>query len=355
MKALFLAGGNGSRLQPLTNKVPKPMVPIMNKPLLERTMINLKKSGISEIVISNCYKPYYIRDYFGNGKELGLKIQYIVEDLPMGTGGAVKKAESQFDESFIVFNSDILSNMDIKKMMDFHKSKHALVTIAVTEVQNPSMYGVIEYDQRDYAISFTEKPKQEQITSKHINAGIYIFEPEIFRQIPANCVVSLERDIFPKILEKGGKIAVYKSSDYWMDIGTPEKYMQAHMDIMDKKCRLFDSYFGREKVICGKNTSIHPDAEIVGLAYIGDNVKIDAKALISYSVIGSNSYIAKGSTVIGSIVWEDVIINRGTWLMNTIVLSNCVIGRNQEFLDTVVADEINQTIAMEKRLQQAVI
>ncbi|HEY5585913.1 MAG TPA: nucleotidyltransferase family protein [Ruminiclostridium sp.] len=203
MKALLIAGGKGIRLHPLTNKLPKPMVPIMNKPLLERTMVHLKKSGISEIVISSCYHSQNIKDYFGNGEHLGLNIQYIVEDIPLGTGGAIKKAQDQFKDTFIVFYSDILSDIDIQKMIIYHKNSHAIATIAVTEVQNPSSYGVIEYDTKGYAVSFIEKPEPEQISSNLINAGIYIFEPQILKEIPINSVVSLEREIFPKILATG--------------------------------------------------------------------------------------------------------------------------------------------------------
>lgn len=342
MKALFLAGGKGVRLQPLTDKVPKPMVPIMNKPLLERTIINLKKSGITEIVISTCYQPDYIKNYFGDGEQLGLKIQYIVEDLPMGTGGAIKKAESQFKDSFIVFNSDILSDIDIQKMMDLHKSSHALATIAVTEVEDPSAYGVIEYDTNGYAVSFIEKPKPEQISSNFINAGIYIFEPEILRKIPANNVVSMEREIFPKILENGHKIAVYKDSSYWIDIGTLEKYKQVHMDIMNKKCRLVDYYFDKDNIILGKNVRIHHTAKILGPVYIGDNVEIGAKAVISSSVIGNNACIGFGSRVIGSILWNDVKICSEVRLINTIVTSNSYICKNLNYLNTVFSEEINQ-------------
>ncbi|MFA6309108.1 MAG: nucleotidyltransferase family protein, partial [Clostridia bacterium] len=168
MKALFLAGGNGTRLHPLTENVPKPMVPIMNKPLIERTMVNLKKFGITDIVISNCYKPYYMKKYFGDGKKLGLNIQYVVEDYPLGTGGAIKNTESHFDDTFVIFNSDILFDVDIKKMLDFHKSRHALITIAVTEVEDPTVYGVIDVDQMDYAVSFKEKPKLEDVSSNFI-------------------------------------------------------------------------------------------------------------------------------------------------------------------------------------------
>ena len=146
-------------MKPLTDGIPKPMIPVMNKPLLERTMMKLKKNGITEMVISTCYRPDYIKDYFGDGKLFGLDIKYIVEDTPLGTGGAIKKAEAQFDDTFIVLNSDIVSDIDIQKMIDFHKRKKAVVTIAVTEVEDPSAYGVIEYDTNGYAVSFVEKPK----------------------------------------------------------------------------------------------------------------------------------------------------------------------------------------------------
>lgn len=340
MKALFLAGGMGTRLQPLTDKLPKPMVPIMNKPLLERTMFNLKKCGISEVVISTCYQPDYIKDYFGNGNKLNLKIEYIVEDSPMGTGGAIKKAEDYFKESFVVFNSDILSDIDLNKMIDFHKSKQALATIAVTEVQDPSMYGVIEYDSEGNITSFKEKPKPGETLSKSINAGIYIFEPDIFKEIDANRAISIEREIFPKILEKAQKIGAYQSGSYWMDIGTIEKYKQTHKDIMDGKCRLVDCDFNNENISFGKDVKIHPDSKIIGPAYIGDNTVIGAKAIIKNSVIGNNVSIDEGSRITGSILWDDVIISKNARLMNTIVMSNCCVGKSTNLLNTIYDSEI---------------
>ena len=342
MKALFLAGGMGTRLQPLTDKLPKPMVPIMNKPLLERTMLNLKKCGISEVVISTCYHPEYIKDYFENGTKLNLKIHYIVEDTPMGTGGAIKKAEAYFKEPFVVFNSDILSDIDLKKMMDFHKSKHVLATIAVTEVKDPSMYGVIEYDTNGYALSFKEKPKLGQTLSKSINAGIYIFEPEIFKEIAGNRAVSIEKEIFPKLLEEAKKIGVYKSHCYWMDIGTIKKYIQAHKDIIAGKCKLVDCHFNKENISLGKNVKIHPEAKIIGPAYIGDNVTIAANVTIKNSVIGNNVSIAEESYITGSVLWKDVSIGKNVTLANSIVLTNCCVEENTELLDSVYDNELTE-------------
>lgn len=346
MKALFLAGGNGTRLHPLTENVPKPMVPIMNKPLIERTMVNLKKFGISDIVISNCYKPYYMKKYFGDGKKLGLNIQYVVEDYPLGTGGAIKNTETHFNDTFVIFNSDILFDVDIKKMFEFHKSRHALMTIAVTEVEDPTVYGVIDVDQMDYAVSFKEKPKLEEVSSRFINAGIYIFEPEVFKQIPAGTVVSLEREVFPKILDNGDKIAVFKNDGYWMDIGTPEKYMQAHKDIMNKKGTLFNSYFNKRNIVVGENVSIHPKAIIEGSVFIGDNVKIGANVYISNSVIGNNITISPESKVIDSILWDDVNIGRDAKLYSTIILSGSNISRNSVFSKTIITSKENQSIAI---------
>jgi mannose-1-phosphate guanylyltransferase len=335
MKALFLAGGKGLRMQPLTDTLPKPMVPVMNKPLLERTMMNLKKNGITDMVISTCYRPDSIKNYFGNGKRLGLDIQYIVEDTPLGTGGAIKKAESHFDDTFIVLNSDIVSDIDIKKMIDFHKSKKALVTIAVTEVEDPSAYGVIETDANGYAVSFVEKPLPGQASSNYINAGIYIFEPEVLKDIAADCVVSVERDTFPKILAEGNKMGVFKNEGYWIDIGTLEKYRQVHLDILSKKCRLVGCGLENEYMVLGQNVKIHPTVRIFGSVYIGDNVEIGAKAVICNSVIGNDSLVGPECRIVECILWNDVKVSGNVRLKKTIVPSGSLICTSMNYSDTV--------------------
>lgn len=346
MKALFLAGGNGTRLYPLTENVPKPMVPIMNKPLLERTMMNLKQYGISEMVISSCYKPQYITNHFGDGKDFGLDIQYFVEDFPMGTGGAIKNTESQFNDTFVIFNSDVLIDIDIKKMLDFHKSRQALVTIAVTEVEDPTMYGVIDADRLDYAVSFKEKPNREDITSNYINAGIYIFEPEVLRQIPSDSVVSIERETFPKVLATSGKIAVYKNRGYWMDIGTPEKYLRAHKDILDKKGPLYKSYFKKNNIITEENAIVHPRAVLEGSVILGDNVRIGPGAYLADTVVGSNVSIGAESEIVGSVIWDNVNISKNVRLYSTIVLSGSTVIRDSEYSKAIITNKLNQRIAI---------
>lgn len=320
MKALFLAGGMGTRLRPLTDKLPKPMVPMMGKPLLERNLIKLKDCGVNEIILSTCYKSQKIEEYFGDGTELGFKIHYVCEDIPLGTGGAIKNTEEFFDDTVIIFNADILSEINITDMMKFHKEKSAAVTIAVTKVENPSAYGVIEYNEDLYAESFTEKPKPSEIRSNYINAGIYIFEPNVLKEIPDFQVVSIERETFPLLLKKGYAVAVYKSDAYWMDIGTVEKYVQAHEDILNGTCPLIEFKDENQGIFIGKNTIIPPATTIVAPVYIGENTNIGARAIIGPdAIIGNNCTVGPNSIIMDSIVWDRVTIKDHSTVSNIIL------------------------------------
>lgn len=322
MKALFLAGGMGTRLKPLTDDLPKPMIPMMAKPLLERNMLKLKACGVDEIVLSTSYKPQKIKEYFGDGTKLGLKIHYVCEDIPLGTGGAIKNTQEFFDDTFLIFNADILSNIDILDMLKFHREKHASVTIAVTEVDNPCQYGVIEYNEDLYAQSFTEKPKLTEIKSNYINAGIYIFEPEILKEIPDSQVVSIERETYPLLLDKGYPIAVYKSRGYWMDIGTVEKYKQAHKDILNGSYSLPELGENMQGVFIGSNTKIHATAKITAPVYIGENTRIDAYTTIGpNTIIGNHCKVGMNSKVINSIIWDKISIQNSSYISGTILNS----------------------------------
>lgn len=322
MKALFLAGGMGTRLKPLTDDLPKPMVSIMGKPLLERNMIKLKNSGVDEIILSTSYKPHKIKEYFGDGAKLGLKIHYVCEDIPLGTGGAIKNAQKFFDETFIIFNADILSNIDIIDMLKFHREKHAAVTIAVTRVENPSQYGVIEYNEELYAESFTEKPKPSEIKSNYINAGIYIFEPDVLKEIPDSKVVSIERETYPLLLEKGYPIAVYKSKEYWMDIGTIDKYRQAHRDILNGSYPLPELGRNARGIFIGVNTKIHATAKITAPVYIGENTRVNANSTIGpNTIIGNNCRVGMNSKIINTIVWDKISIQNSSDLSGIILNS----------------------------------
>lgn len=320
MKALFLVGGLGTRLRPLTDRMPKPMVPVMGKPLLERNMEALKLHGIREIVLSTCYRPEVIEQYFGNGSDFGLKIHYVCEESPLGTGGAIKNCEEYFDDTFLVFNADILSNINYSEMLRYHKRKKADVTIAVTQVENPSAYGVIEYDEDGYAYLFKEKPAPHEVVSHFINAGVYVFEPSVLWKIASGRPVSVEREVFPKLLEQGRKIAVYKGCNYWLDIGTPEKYIQAHRDGFEGRLHLPEINFHERAVYSASDPHISGTAVLRGPVCLGRNVRIEAGAAVGPNVvIGDNGQIGKKCKVANSILWNNVVLEDGAELSECIV------------------------------------
>ena len=349
MKALLLAGGKGTRLKPLTNNLPKPMVPILGIPLLKRTIMYLKQFGIDEIILSICYQPTEIFSYFGNGDELGIKISYAIEDIPLGTGGAIKNAEPYIDDTFIVLNSDIVSNLNLSDLLKFHKSKHSIATISLTSVSNPTQYGVVELKD-GYILSFKEKPNPNEVTSNMINAGLYIFEPEILKHIPNNIVVSIEKDIYPVLINKGFKLSGYHEPFYWMDIGTPEKYMQVHYDILDNKFSLVNqlniqTLYGN--ILQSSNIKIRPTAKIVEPVYLGNNVEIGPKALIGpYAIIGDNVKINSSARIVNSIVWNNVTVGKSTVINNTIIGSNCKIGNTTEICNTIFVEGSEEPVAI---------
>lgn len=345
MKALFLAGGMGTRLRPLTDRIPKPMVPVMGKPLLERTLETLKVHNVDDIILSTCYKRNAIEKYFGDGSNFGLKIHYVSEDFPLGTGGAIKDCEKYFDDTFFIFNADILSNINFSEMLRYHKRKKADVTIAVIRVDNPSAYGVIEYDENDYASSFREKPAPREVASHFINAGVYIFEPEVIRSIPSGRVVSVEREIFPKLIKNGLKIAVYKGCNYWLDIGTPEKYIQAHRDGFEGKLRLPETNFQEHAVYSRLNAEISGTATLRGPVYLGQNVRIEDGAVVGpYVVVGDNGVVGKKSEIANSILWDNVVVEDGVKMTGCVVTDDSIIKSASRYTHVIYTPETVKAI-----------
>jgi mannose-1-phosphate guanylyltransferase len=340
LKALFLAGGMGTRLRPLTNHIPKPMVPVMGVPLLARSVRELKRCGISEIVLSTCYCSDRIEKYFGDEINNGLKIQCVCEGKPLGTGGAIKNCQKYFDGTFLIFNSDILSNIDVKAMVDFHKKNHADVTIAAAQVKDPSSYGVIEYDSDDKIVSFTEKPKSGEEKSNYINAGVYVFEPKVLDLIPSGIPVSVERDTFPLLLKKGYHMAVFRKSEYWIDIGTPEKYMQAHKDIFDGSCSIPENNFKNDKIYGLANAKLDPTVKIKGPVWFGKNVHIGANAVIGPNVVIGNGFEAgRGCEITNSVIWSNVSVGSGVDIEHSVITSGCHIENGTQCANTIYSQE----------------
>lgn len=315
MKAVILIGGEGTRLRPLTCNIPKAMVPILNRPFLEHLLYYLKKNGVTEVILAMGYRPDSIESRLGCGDHLGVQITYLTEDSPLGTAGAVKHAERFLDETFIVFNGDILSEIDLRAMIKRHQDVKPKASIALTPVENPTIYGVVETDSRGMVKRFVEKPGWDEVTTNMINAGIYILEPEVLAHIPSSAPCMFEHHLFPLLLEMGEPVMSYPSDDYWIDIGTPGKYLKTNHDLLLR--------WDTADIRTEGESKIHPTAQIEGPVLIGEGCFIDEDVRIKGpAVIGSQCRLARGVVMEGAVLWG------GIQVAEEVILRNCVIGSN---------------------------
>ena len=338
MKAVILVGGEGTRMRPLTYTIPKAMLPVLNQPFLEHFFRYLKRHGVDEIILAVGYLPERIQTYFGDGSSFGLKLTYVVEDSPLGTAGGVKNAERYLDDLFFVFNGDIFTDIDLREMMSFHREKKAKVSIALTPVEDPSFYGVVETDAQGRVRRFVEKPRREEATTNLINAGIYIIDQEVLRDIPPQTHFMFEYHLFPKLLEKGVPIYGYPSSAYWIDMGTPQKYLKLHHDLLQGKSLSF-TY---DEEIKGAQNIIHPTAQIEGAVILGSRCIIGAEVRVrGPTVIGSDCQIHDGAVIDGALLWSHVLVGRRALLKDCIIGNNCLIGDGSHILhESVLADNV---------------
>ena len=331
MKAILLAGGKGTRLRPLTIHTPKPVVPIFNRPFLEYQIDLLKQvPEIDEVILSLNYQPRRIEEIFGDGSDLGIKIRYVVEPAPLGTGGAIKYAGDNLTESVVVFNGDVLTEIDLGAVLRLHRERKARATIVLTPVDNPSAYGLVETDADGNIRRFLEKPKPEEITTNHINAGIYVLEPETFDRIPSDVAWSIERSYFPSLIERDETFVAYVYDGYWIDIGTPEKYTEVHRDIMDGRFSA-GPFQGMPppRLFISPEARIEDGAVVEGPCFIDEGVLVKAGARIGpHSVIGKQTQVEEDAVVDGSIIWPNCRISRDATVRNSIVGRNCHLGRN---------------------------
>jgi len=316
LKAVILAGGEGTRLRPLTYEMPKPMLPVVNRPFLEHTIAYLKQYQIEDIVLTVSYLPEVIQDYFGDGSNLGVRLAYAVEDSPLGTAGAVKNAECHLDSTFVVLNGDIFTELDIADMLALHRRRGARATIALTWVDNPCAFGVVETGSEGKVKRFVEKPSPDQVTSHWINAGIYILEPEVLEYVPPNNFYMFEKGLFPHLLELGQPVYGYSFSGYWLDMGTPEKYRQLNYDLLLLKARsaLIGS-LSKEGLHCGQGVVIHPSAKVTGPVVIGDRGSISRGVhILGPAVVGADCRIGEGARVERAVLWRGVNVDAGATL-----------------------------------------
>jgi mannose-1-phosphate guanylyltransferase len=322
VKAVILVGGKGTRLYPLTLGTPKSMVPILNKPFLEHMISYLKKYDILDIILAMGYLPDPIQSYFYDGSEFGVRITYLVEDKPLGTGGAVKNAEFLLEEPFFVFNGDVLTEIDLGNMARVHRETGTSVTMALTPVDDPSLYGVVETDASGMVKQFVEKPSRDEAPTNMINAGIYIIEPEILGRIPSETFFMVERELFPVLLEEGQSISSYASDAYWIDIGTTDKYLKVNHDLLSREDL-------SSTCLQSDNDTSHHEAIIEGPVLLGKNCALGENVRIKGpAVIGDKCEVGDNATVEGAIVWQNSKMGRSSLLENCIIASNCHVGDN---------------------------
>lgn len=321
LKAVILAGGKGTRLRPVTCELPKPMVPVLNIPLMEHLILLLKKHGIRDIGVTLMYLPQKIKSYFGDGSKWGVRLQYFIEDNPCGTAGSLLHAASFLNEPFIVLSGDCITDIDLTEAIAFHRHQRTLATIVLTRCNNPMDFGIVMIDDAGRIISFLEKPTLSEVFSNIVNTGIYVLEPDILNYIEPGHPFDFSRELFPKLLESGLGLSGYITDRYWSDVGSVENYLNAHKDIFDKKTDLFPIFKSNmHRVITGKYTVIEPTAMVHGPCVIGNNCYIGHFAVIdSYTVIGNNCIIEDHSYIQKSILHNNITIGSGCEISGSIV------------------------------------
>lgn len=322
MKAVIMAGGEGTRLRPLTSTRPKPMVPIVNQPVMEHILGLVKHHGITEIVATLAFMPQVIEDYFGDGEEWGTNITYAVEESPLGTAGSVKNAEEALrGEPFVVISGDALTDIDLTSVIKFHNSHNGPVTIALKRVPDPLDFGVVITDERGKVQRFLEKPTWGQVFSDTINTGIYVLDPIVFDFIPEGKAYDFSSELFPALMAAGHDLYGFEVDGYWCDVGSLESYVAVHRDILDGKTMLYvPGARARNDVWVGKGADIDPGAVIGTKVVIGENTRVRAGARVDdYTVIGDNCLVGYDTVIEHSIVWSDSFIGAGSEVRGAVV------------------------------------
>ncbi|HUY22222.1 MAG TPA: NDP-sugar synthase [Acidimicrobiales bacterium] len=341
MKAVVLLGGEGTRLRPLTYTTPKQLLPVAEVPMLERVLAHLARHGVDEAVLSLGYQPDAFLAAYPNGEAAGVHLVYAVEPEPLDTAGAVAFAarHAGIDETFIVVNGDVLTDVDTSALVAFHRSHGAAATIQLTAVPDPSRFGVVPTDEDGRVLEFVEKPDPGTAPTNLINAGTYVLEPEVIERIPAGRRVSVERETFPALASEGAVYAL-ASEAYWLDTGTPVAYLQANADLLDGT-RPGVPAPGAREVTAGVWVLDDPEVagEVRGPSLVGDGATVQAGATVDGSVIGAGSVVEAGAHVEGSVLLPGARVEAGARVTGSILGRHCAVGRDCELTPvTVIGD-----------------
>jgi len=314
MQAIVLVGGEGTRLRPLTYSVPKPMVPLIDRPFMEHVLLRLRDAGIDEVVLAACYLPEAIERHFGDGTKLGMRLHYVIEEQPLGTAGALKNVERYITGPFFVFNGDILTSLDLGAMMEFHRRSGGLGTLHLIPVDDPTAFGCVERNGDGRITRFVEKPKPEEVTTNYVNAGTYLLEREVLDRIPSGRAVSVERETFPQLISGKRPLYAYGTDDYWIDIGRPENYLKANLDILRGAMPL-------------RSVGASAVASVKRPSFVGAGSLVDDGAEVGPGVVlGRNCRIAAGARVYESVLWDDVTVEAGARIEGAILAGSVRVG-----------------------------
>lgn len=362
-----MAGGSGSRLRPITCELPKPMVPVMNRPLTEYTLELLKLHRFREVAVTLQYLPEKIKNHLGDGNRFGLNLHYYIEEEPLGTAGSVKNAASFLDETFIVISGDALTDFDLTHALEFHRQKGSMATLVLTSVENPLEYGIVITAPDGRITRFVEKPGWGEVFSDTVNTGIYILEPEVLELFEPGKMFDFSKDLFPILLERGDPMFGCVMPGYWCDIGNFEQYCQAHRDIMDGKVALrLNAEEGERGIWMEKDVQVHPYTYLRPPVYIGAGSVLGPRVSIQESVIGPQNTIEEQASLKRSITWRGVCLEkksvlRGAVLCNSVrleprvnVYEGAVIGDDSVIEEeTVIKPEVK--VWPEKRVESGIV
>jgi mannose-1-phosphate guanylyltransferase / phosphomannomutase len=331
-----MAGGEGTRLRPMTANQPKPLLPVVNKPIMEHVLRLLRRHGFDETVVTVQFLASMVRNYFGDGEESGMSLQYATEDIPLGTAGSVKNAEDALrDSPFLVISGDALTDIDLSDLVRFHKDHAALVTVALARVPNPLEFGIVIADEEGRIQRFLEKPTWGQVFSDTVNTGIYVMEPEVLADVPRGESVDWSADVFPHLLERGAPVYGWVADGYWEDVGTHEAYHRVQADVLSGKVKAdIDGFEMSPGIWVAEGAEVDPDAILTGPMCIGDYAKIEAGAqLREFTVIGSNVVVKEGAFLHRATVHNNVYVGVGA------TLRGCVIGKNTDVMSSARIEE----------------
>jgi mannose-1-phosphate guanylyltransferase / phosphomannomutase len=343
MKAVVMAGGEGTRLRPLTSNQPKPMVPIVGKPCMEHILELLREHGLTDVIVTVAFLPQAIRSYFGEGDTLGLNIGYSVEESPLGTAGSVRLAARQLDETFLVISGDALCDVDLTKLIEFHKERGAAVTIGLKSVDNPLEFGIVVTDDEGRIERFLEKPSWGQVFSDTINTGIYVLEPEVLRHIPTDRPYDFSKELFPYLLEMGRPLYGFVMDGYWQDIGNLDQFRQANFDALEERVKLnIPGIRIRGNVWLGEGVELADLDQVEGPALIGNYCRVAEGATVGeHSVLSNSVTLRERTRTTRSVIDASTHIGRSSLIEGAILGRSCDIRAHVRIHEGVaIGDEV---------------